>query len=201
MVLCGHSSDNGGGPESDEKILTQVGDSGNTVYGCLTDYQDLSGPTYDGQTVDDGDGWLRLYDFYPSLDEIRAVTYSPYLHQYDYGINGSFYISTVASVSPSSGPTAGSTKVTISGANFVSGATVSIGGKAATGVTVVSSTSITATTRLAQGQDVVVTNPGSIPTYTGVFTYVPAPTVTTVSPSSGPTDRGHPCDHLGSKFC
>ena len=55
---------------------------------------------------------------------------------------------TVTSVSPSSGTSAGGTTITItiSGTNFVSGATVTVGGVAATSVSVVSATSITATT-------------------------------------------------------
>ncbi len=48
---------------------------------------------------------------------------------------------TVTSVSPSSGSTAGGTAVTITGTNFVAGATVTFGGAAATNVVVVSSTS------------------------------------------------------------
>ena len=44
---------------------------------------------------------------------------------------------TVSSISPTSGPTTGGTSVTITGTNFVSGATVAFGGTAATGVTVV----------------------------------------------------------------
>ena len=52
---------------------------------------------------------------------------------------------TVSGVSPSSGPTAGGTSVTITGTGFISGATVAFGATAATGVTVVSGTEITAT--------------------------------------------------------
>jgi fibronectin type 3 domain-containing protein len=54
---------------------------------------------------------------------------------------------TVASVSPSPGSTAGGTVVTVTGANFVSGATtVTIGGGAATNVSAASTTSLTAVT-------------------------------------------------------
>ena len=53
---------------------------------------------------------------------------------------------TVTSVSPSTGSIAGGTPVTITGTNFASGATVTIGGAAATNVVVVSTTQITATT-------------------------------------------------------
>ena len=49
-------------------------------------------------------------------------------------------------VSPASGTAAGGTAVTITGTGFLAGATVSLGGTPATGVTVVNSTSITATT-------------------------------------------------------
>jgi hypothetical protein len=68
---------------------------------------------------------------------------------------------TVSSVAPSSGPTAGGTAVTITGTDFVSGATVTFGGTAATGVTVVNATTITATTaaHAVGAVDVVVTNP------------------------------------------
>jgi hypothetical protein len=68
---------------------------------------------------------------------------------------------TVSTISPAFGPTAGGTAVTITGASFVSGATVSIGGTAATWVSFVSSTTLTATTgaHAAGTVNVVVTNP------------------------------------------
>jgi Domain of unknown function (DUF1929)/IPT/TIG domain/Glyoxal oxidase N-terminus len=53
---------------------------------------------------------------------------------------------TVNSISPSSGTANGGTAVTITGTGFLAGATVKLGGTAATGVSVNSSTSITATT-------------------------------------------------------
>jgi Glycosyl hydrolases family 16/IPT/TIG domain len=70
---------------------------------------------------------------------------------------------TVSGVSPTSGTTAGGTPVTITGTGFLAGGTVSLGGTAATGVTVVSSTSITATApaHAAGAVNVVVTNTGS----------------------------------------
>src|SRR6185369_5024705 len=63
--------------------------------------------------------------------------------------NGFVYASapapSVSGITPNSGTTAGGTAVTINGSNFVSGATVTIGG-AATNVSVVNSTTINATT-------------------------------------------------------
>src|ERR1017187_8048370 len=53
---------------------------------------------------------------------------------------------TVSSVAANNGLVAGETAVTITGANFAAGATVTFGGTAATNVVVVNSTTITATT-------------------------------------------------------
>src|SRR5437016_14667707 len=67
---------------------------------------------------------------------------------------------TVSAISPSSGTSSGGTAVTLTGTGFAVGATVSLGGTAATNVTVVSSTSLTATTaaHAAGVVNVVVTN-------------------------------------------
>ena len=67
---------------------------------------------------------------------------------------------TVSAISPNTGTANGGTTVTVTGTGFLSGATVTIGGTAATGVTVASSTSIKATTpaHAAGAADVVVTN-------------------------------------------
>jgi hypothetical protein len=53
---------------------------------------------------------------------------------------------TVTAIDPASGTTAGGTSVTITGTGFTSGPTVTFGSNPATNVTVVSSTSLTATT-------------------------------------------------------
>ncbi len=99
---------------------------------------------------------------------------------------------TVTGISPSSGPTAGGTSVTITGTNLTGATSVTIGGASATGVTVVNSTTITATTPAGTvgAKDVAVTTTGGTGTGTGLFTYVVAPTVTGISPSSGPTAGG-----------
>lgn len=81
---------------------------------------------------------------------------------------------TLTGISPSTGPASGGTTVTLSGANFASGATMTIGGVAATGVSVVSSTSITGMTaaHAAGAADVVVTQSGLTARLTGAFTYL-----------------------------
>jgi hypothetical protein len=81
---------------------------------------------------------------------------------------------TVTAIAPTAGVVGGGTSVTITGTGLVSGATVSIGGTPATGVVVVNSTSITATTaaHAAGTVNVVVTNPdGQSGTLTNGFTY------------------------------
>jgi Glycosyl hydrolases family 16/IPT/TIG domain len=67
---------------------------------------------------------------------------------------------TVSGISPASGTTAGGTPVTITGTGFLAGATVAFGTTAATSVTVVSSSTITATppAHAAGAVNVVVTN-------------------------------------------
>jgi hypothetical protein len=80
----------------------------------------------------------------------------------------------VTGASPSLGPTAGGTLLTIVGSNFQAGAMVSVGGVAAIGEAVFGSTMITATTgaHAAGTVNVVVTNPGGqSATLTGGFTY------------------------------
>jgi hypothetical protein len=76
---------------------------------------------------------------------------------------------TISSVSPSSGSTAGATAITVTGTNFVVGATVTIDGAACTNVVVVTATTITCTTPAgsAGGKNVVVTN-----TDTGATTFI-----------------------------
>ena len=111
----------------------------------------------------------------------------------------------ISSLSPSSGPAAGATSVTLTGTTFVAGATVSFGGTAAANITVVSATSITCTTPAhAAGQaDVVVTNPDGVSgTKTNAFTYnlPPTPTLTSLSPVSGSIAGGTSVTLTGTNF-
>ena len=109
---------------------------------------------------------------------------------------------TVSSVSPNNGPGAGGTAVTITGTNFAAGATVTFGGTAATGVTVVNSTTITATTpaHAAGAVTVAVTVNAQTGSLSNGFTYIVAPTVTSVSPNSGTTAGGTAVTITGTNF-
>lgn len=80
---------------------------------------------------------------------------------------------TVSSVSPTSGANAGGTLITITGTNFLSPATVSIGGTACLNVTVVNSTTITCETPAGGGgpYDIDVTTGGHTVTLNTSFSY------------------------------
>src|SRR5207247_74622 len=108
----------------------------------------------------------------------------------------------VASVVPASGASSGGTAVTVNGSGFGAGATVSFGGSALT-VSTVSATSISGTTtaHAAGVVDVVVTNPDSqTGTCSGCFSYVAAPSVSSVTPNSGPSAGGTSVPVPASRF-
>ena len=92
--------------------------------------------------------------------------------------------------------------MTITGTNFAAGATVTFGSAAATNVVVVSSTSITATTPAgtAGAVTVTVTVSGQSGSLASGFTYIVEPTVTSVSPNSGPTAGGTSVTITGTNF-
>lgn len=66
MVLCGHSLG--------ELHTIDKGDKGNKIHNLLSNYQ---------HRETGGASWLRLYRFYPDLNEVKAQTYSPLLNQYE----------------------------------------------------------------------------------------------------------------------
>ena len=112
---------------------------------------------------------------------------------------------TVVNVSPNQGPTSGGTTVTVTGTGFVNGSTtVKFGGNPATSVNVTSATSLTAVSPAgAVGTvDVKVTTAfgTSATTATDRFTYGAAPTVTAISPNTGPSTGGTVVTITGTGF-
>jgi formylglycine-generating enzyme required for sulfatase activity len=99
---------------------------------------------------------------------------------------------TISSVSPSSGPTTGGTTITITGTNLTGATSVTVGGVAATSVAVVNETTVTAVTPAgtAGAKTVTVTTAGGIATLPNGFAYFAMPTISSVSPSYGPTTGG-----------
>ena len=116
---------------------------------------------------------------------------------------------TVSGVSPNTGASTGGTVVTVTGSGFVSGSTtVTFGGVAATGVSVASANSLTATspaysTPSGAQVDVVVTTSGygsSAVNGNDRFTYTTPVTVTGVSPAGGSAAGGTSVTITGTGF-
>ncbi|HEU5002286.1 MAG TPA: IPT/TIG domain-containing protein, partial [Actinomycetota bacterium] len=109
-------------------------------------------------------------------------------------------VPSVSSVSPASGPAAGGTAVTITGANFTGASSVTFGGAAAS-FTVGTSTQITATAPAGSGTvAVAVTTPGGTGSKAAAYAYIPAPSVSSVSPASGPAAGGTAVTISGSNL-
>ena len=75
-VICGHIH-----AEYHTSVLAE---HGNTVENLLFDSQ---------AEPNGGNGWLRLYKFYPQRNKVSAVTYSPYLEEFDTSSGGEFEFS------------------------------------------------------------------------------------------------------------
>ena len=101
-----------------------------------------------------------------------------------------YVMPSVSSVSPNAGPVAGGQTVTIHGTNLTGATGVSFGTAAATSVTVVSDTQLTAIApaHLAGMVDLVVTTPKGTSAVTALdrYTYDPVPTVSNLTPNLGP---------------
>ncbi len=93
-------------------------------------------------------------------------------------------------VAPGSGPAAGGATVTLTGAQLAGATAVRFGSSGAKSFTVVSPTTITATTpaHAVGAVNVTVSTPGGSATLEEAFSYVPAPTLASVAPESGPMD-------------
>lgn len=102
----------------------------------------------------------------------------------------------VTSVSPTGGPIVGGNTVTVTGTGLTGATLVTFGGTAATGLTVVNDSQLTVTAppHVAGTVDVLVTTPSgtSVNTTADNYLYGAAlPTITAVTPSSGPLTGGN----------
>lgn len=110
-------------------------------------------------------------------------------------------VTTIVSISPTSGTTAGGTTVIITGTEFSNTTAVTFDGIAATSFTVNSATQITAIApaHAASGAvSVIVAAPEGNPT--GTYSYTSAPTITSVSPTSAANSGGQTVVITGSGF-
>jgi hypothetical protein len=113
---------------------------------------------------------------------------------------------TVTGVAPNSGPAAGGTQVVVTGTNFLAVTAVTFGMTAATAYSVDSATQITATApALGAGSDhitvttsVATSGPSGADQFTAMS--APAPTVTSVRPTSGPMAGGTTVVITGTDF-
>ena len=101
---------------------------------------------------------------------------------------------TVTKVEPTSGPAAGGTTVTITGTNLTGASEVKFGAAKATGLKAESATKVTATSPAGSGtvrrdRDAP-PEARAPPSAADEYTYIPAPTVTKVEPTSGPAAGG-----------
>ena len=99
----------------------------------------------------------------------------------------------VTGVSPTSGPQAGGTSVTITGTNFSGATAVKFGSTSATSFTVNSESSITAVSPVGTGTvDVTVTTPEGTSATSSAdrFSFLAPPTVTKLKPTTGPVTGG-----------
>jgi hypothetical protein len=107
----------------------------------------------------------------------------------------------ISAVTPGLGPVVGGTAITISGSNFLAGATVTIGGAPA-GAVVVTATSISCNTPagVAGPQTVLVTNPDTQSANSSFIYQGNGPTISAVNPSLAPASGGTALTITGSGF-
>ncbi|MCX6713650.1 MAG: IPT/TIG domain-containing protein [Candidatus Vogelbacteria bacterium] len=150
---------------------------------------DISYPS-DDKTLVDG-----IYNVIVHIEKTTDPTYDLILTSpYTITVDTAPAISSpaITDISPNTGITLGAMPVTITGTEFASGATVTIGGNPASGVVVASSTEITAHTPIgvAGSADVVVTNPdtGTVTSIGGYTYFAPLPvTLTSIVITTPPT--------------
>jgi hypothetical protein len=109
----------------------------------------------------------------------------------------------VSGIEPITGPANGGTVVTITGLYFTGVTGVSFNGTAATNVTFINDTQITAISPAGSGTvDVTVTTPGgtSNANLDDQFTYIPPPSVKYIMPTEGPVAGGTKVAIFGSFF-
>ena len=121
-------------------------------------------------------------------------------------LNNAYYYQeapTITSVFPETGNPSGETSITITGSDFLTGATVNIGTNSCTNVTVNSPSSITCSTPtgIVGATDITISNTdGQSVTFPSGFTYQNAPMITSISPSTGDPAGGNTITITGTDF-
>lgn len=135
-----------------------------------------------------------------------AVTESPHNQTATLSDGFTYTSSTTLSLSgdtPTQGPVTGGTVVTLTGTGFQTGASVNFGSVQSTAVTVASSSQINALTPAESSGTVAVTvndSDGQSASLPSAFTFTSGPSVSGISPDSGPVTGGTTVTVLGSGF-
>ena len=110
---------------------------------------------------------------------------------------------TLTGIAPAAGPLAGGTSVTITGTNFTGATAVDFGTIAATSYTVNSATQITATSPAGTGTvdvTVLISGGASATSSADQFSYMAAPTLTSITPTAGALAGGTSVTITGTGF-
>jgi formylglycine-generating enzyme required for sulfatase activity len=130
------------------------------------------GPSTGTYRVLRGGSWFGISSNLRSSGRPNVTPEFTYL-DYGFRVAKSATAPTLTSVAPNSGPTSGGTTITLTGTNLTDTTGVTIGGAAASGVTVVNATTVTAVTPpgSAGTQTVTITTPNGTANLTNGFTY------------------------------
>ena len=197
-----------GFPTGDVYLSTKCGGSGRGGGYHVTTYSAWVGATWDFTGV------LVSYVVLPT-----APTVDPTFSAFDqfgnevYNVSSRAYLllapgfvptPRLTSMSPTLGPAVGGTTVTITGTAFTGATAVDFGGDPAASFTVISDTSITAVSPAASGGmvDITVTTAGGTSAVSPAdqFTFIDAPSVSDISPNSGPVTGGTEVTITGANF-
>jgi hypothetical protein len=178
MLVLNNSIISGSDQSTGAAWSTTNPESGYTTYGGQTNMWNQTTATLTPSVINNSNFGFALKvqnrdtsnDLTASVDHIRIT------------VSYSLPTPTITGLDPTSGTKAGGTTVTITGSNFVSGATtVTIGGNSATGVSVTNATTLTAVTPANANTgavDVVVATSAGSATLAGGYTYTVAPSIT-----------------------
>ena len=108
----------------------------------------------------------------------------------------------VTTFAPTAGPLVGGTTVTIFGTSFTGASAVKFGTTTAAGFTVTGPTTITAVTKVhaAGTVKISITGPGGTGSSTASFTFAPAPTISSFTPTAGSGNGGTSVTISGTNF-
>ncbi len=157
-----------------------------------------------GAVVVSRDGTNWQIEASGTSDDIYSVMFGNGRFAFSTGTGG-YYLRytppTISSIAPAAGLVAGGTSVVITGTNFTGATAVKFGSLAASSFMVNSATQITAVAPAGTGTVAVLVTTGDGTNATGSnFAYVPAPTITSSTPATGPTVGGTSVVITGTNF-